>query len=109
VVGDQEHSVIVDAWRVRESRYETQAVEGLFALLDLLVDDEGFVEAQVFAAPDGTLVCYGVMRSVAERQRVEERPDVRKVLRSLHAIAHSQRHTLKTLRVVRPDPDHGDR
>jgi hypothetical protein len=107
VVGDQEHSVIVDVWHVRESRYETQAVEALFALYDLLLDDEGFVEGQVFAAPGGTLVSYGVMRSVAERQRVEERPDVRQVLRSLHAIAHSQRQTLKTLRVVRPDPAQG--
>jgi hypothetical protein len=76
-------------------------------LLVRLVTDPGFVSARVLESEDRTsLAAFVEMRSVEDRQRLEQVPDVRDTLHHLHAVANliiSLYHEVHAYHSSRPD------
>jgi hypothetical protein len=83
-----ESPVLVHVWEVDPSDVAT-AVSRLNEMFSELSGDPGFVSARVLETDDHTSIAAIVeMRSVEERQRLEQRPDVRETLYDLHGTAN---------------------
>jgi hypothetical protein len=83
-----ESPVLVHIWEVDPGQ-EPAAVKRLEEMFGELVKDPGFVSARVLESADGASVAAAVeMRTVEDRQRLEQLPDVRETLDHLHGTAN---------------------
>jgi hypothetical protein len=83
-----ESPVLVHVWEI-DPADEAVAVRHLEAMFDQIAKDPGFVSARVLASDDHTSIAAIVeMRSVDDRQRLEQLPDVRDTLHHLHGAAN---------------------
>jgi hypothetical protein len=83
-----ESPVLVHIWEVDPGQ-EAAAIKRLEEMFGELVKDPGFVSARVLASPDRTSVAAALeMRTVEDRQRLEQLPDVRETLDHLHGSAN---------------------
>jgi hypothetical protein len=84
----KESPVLIHVWEVDPAE-EAAAVGRLEEMFGKLVKDPGFVSARVLESADQTSIAAVVeMRSVEDRQRVEQLPDVRETLHHLHGAAN---------------------
>jgi len=84
----QESSVLIHVWEV-DPEEEAAAVGCLEEMFGKLVEDPGFAAARVLESADRTSIAAVVeMRSVDDRQRLEQVPEVREVLHHLHGTAN---------------------
>jgi hypothetical protein len=78
-----ESPILLHVWSVHPED-ENTLVEQLGEMLGHLTDDPGFVSARILASADRTSVAALVeMKSIEDRQRLEELPEVRE---TLHAV-----------------------
>jgi hypothetical protein len=83
-----ESPVLVHVWEVDPAE-EPVAVRSLKEMFGQIAQDPGFVSARVLETADQTSVAAIVeMRSVEDRQRLEQLPDVRETLHHLHGAAN---------------------
>lgn len=83
-----ESPVLVHVWEVDPAE-EAVAVARLEAMFAELGKDPGFVSARVLESGDQTSIAAVVeMRSVQDRQRLEQLPDVGETLHHLHGAAN---------------------
>jgi hypothetical protein len=84
----KESPVLIHVWEVDPTE-EAAAVARLEQMLGKLADDPGFVSARILETADRTSIATVVeMRSVEDRQRAEQIPDVRDTLHHLHGTAN---------------------
>ena len=83
-----ESPVLIHVWEVDPA--EAEAAEGrLNEMFGELVKDPGFVSARVLQSTDrGSMAAVVEMRSVDDRQRLEQLDEVREVLDHLHGTAN---------------------
>lgn len=83
-----ESPVLIHVWDVEPE--DSAVAEGrLDGMLGELVKDPGFISARVLENPDQTSIAVVVeMRSVEDRRRIEQIPEVREVLGHLHGTAN---------------------
>lgn len=83
-----ESPVLVHVWEVDPAE-EAVAVRRLNDMFGEIGKDPGFVSARVLETADQTSIAAIVeMRSVEDRQRLEQLPDVRETLHHLHGTAN---------------------
>ena len=83
-----ESPVLIHVWEVNPAEAEA-AVSHLEKMLSEISNDPGFVSARVLESADQTSIATLVeMRSPADRQRLEQLPDVRETLHHLHGTAN---------------------
>jgi hypothetical protein len=84
----KEGPVLIHVWDVAPD--EAAAAEDRLAeMFGELVKDPGFVSARVLESGDrGSIAAVIEMRSVEDRQRLEQLPDVRETLDNLHGTAN---------------------
>ncbi|MGO9899506.1 MAG: hypothetical protein ACLP0J_07395 [Solirubrobacteraceae bacterium] len=83
-----ESPVLIHVWEVDPAE-EAPAVGRLDEMFGKLVKDPGFVSARVLESADRTSIAAVVeMRSVEDRRRVEQLPNVRETLDHLHGTAN---------------------
>jgi hypothetical protein len=83
-----ESPVLVHVWEVDPTE-EGVALHRLNEMFSELVKDPGFVSARILQTADQTSIAAIVeMRSVEDRQRLEQLPDVRETLDHLHGTAN---------------------
>jgi hypothetical protein len=83
-----ESPVLVHVWEVDPAE-EAVAVKRLNEMFGEIVKDPGFVSARVLETADQTSIAVTVeMRSVEDRQRLEQLPQVRETLHHLHGTAN---------------------
>ena len=83
-----ESPVLVHVWEVDPAE-EAVAVRRLNEMFGEIIKDPGFVSARVLETADQTSIAAIVeMRSVEDRQRLEQLPDVRETLHHLHGAAN---------------------
>jgi hypothetical protein len=83
-----EGPVLIHVWEVDPAE-ETAAVGRLDEMFAQLVKDPGFVSARVLESTARTSIAAIVqMRTVEDRRRIEQLPDVREVLDHLHGTAN---------------------
>ena len=83
-----ESPVLVHVWEVDPAQ-ESAAVQHLHEMFDGIVKDPGFVSARVLENADQTSIAAIVeMRSVEDRQRLEQLPDVHETLYHLNGTAN---------------------
>ena len=83
-----ESPVLIHVWEV-DPPDEAAGVERLAEMFGKLAKDPGFVSARVLESVDRTSIAAVVeMRSVEDRQRIEQLPDVREILDHLHGAAN---------------------
>lgn len=84
----KESPVLIHVWDV-DPADNAAAVGRLEEMFGELVKDPGFVSARVLETVDRTSIAAVLeMRSVEDRQRVEQLPDVRETLDHLHGTAN---------------------
>lgn len=84
----KESSVLLHVWDVDPDR-EAADVGQLERMFGKLVNDPGFARGRVLQSADRTsMVGILEMRSVEDRQRLEQLPDVRETLDHLHGTAN---------------------
>jgi len=84
-----EGPVLIHVWAVEPAAESTavQRLEELFA--DESTTDPGFVSARILESDDRTSLAAVIeMRSVEDRRRIEQLPEVRDVLDHLHGAAN---------------------
>lgn len=75
-----ESPILLHVWSV-DPEEETSLVERLGKMIGRVTDDPGFVSARILASADRTSVAALIeMKSVEDRQRLEELPQVRETL-----------------------------
>ncbi len=83
-----ESPVLVHVWQV-DPDDEAVAVQRLNEMFGQIVKDPDFVSARVLQTADKTSIAAIVeMRTVEDRQRLEQLPDVRDTLHHLHGTAN---------------------
>jgi hypothetical protein len=83
-----ESPVLVHVWEI-EPAEEAAAVQRLNEMFGEIVKDPGFVSARVLETADKTSIAAVVeMRSVEDRHRLEQLPNVREPLHQLHGAAN---------------------
>ncbi|MGA2011865.1 MAG: hypothetical protein ABSH51_15255 [Solirubrobacteraceae bacterium] len=83
-----ESPLLVHVWQVDPAE-EAIAVQRLHEMFGEVVKDPGFVSARVLETADHTSIAAIVeMRSVEDRQRLEQLTDVRDTLHHLHGTAN---------------------
>jgi len=83
-----ESPVLIHVWDVDPAE-EAAAVGRLEEMFAMLINDPGFVSARVLEGSDRTSIAAVVeMRSVEDRQRAEQLPEVREILDHLHGTAN---------------------
>ena len=83
-----EGSVLIHIWTVNPAQ-EAAAVRSLDEMFGQIATDPGFVSARVLESADRTSLAAVVeMRTVEDRQRLEQLPAVRETLHHLHAAAN---------------------
>jgi hypothetical protein len=83
-----ESQVLVHVWEVDPAE-EAVAVGRLNQMFGEIARDSGFASARVLESADQTSIAAIVeMRSVEDRQRLEQLPDVREALHHLHGTAN---------------------
>ena len=83
-----ESPVLLHVWEI-EPEEEAPAIGRLDEMFRELVKDPGFVSARVLESPDqASLAAIAEMRTVEDRQRIQELPDVRETLDHLHGTAN---------------------
>jgi len=82
-----EGPVLIHVWEVQpaEESSDIQRLEELFARQ--IATDPGFVSARILRSDDRTSMAVVIeMRSVEDRQRLEQLPEVRETLDHLHSV-----------------------
>ena len=83
-----ESPVLVHVWEVAPAE-EAVAVRRLNEMFGEIVKDPGFVSARVLETADQTSIAVIVeMRSVEDRQHLEQLPDIRETLHHLQGTAN---------------------
>ena len=84
----KESPVLIHVWEVDPAE-DAAAIGRLEEMFGDLVKDPGFVSARVLESADRTSIAAIVeMRSVEDRRRIEELPEVREILDHLHGTAN---------------------
>jgi hypothetical protein len=84
-----ESPILIDAWTVDPSRKDELVRRISDTVRDVILEQSGFVSAQIYESANGGVVMLSVrMRTAKERQRLMDSPEAQKVLRELRAIAH---------------------
>jgi hypothetical protein len=84
-----EGPVLIHVWAVdpTEESSNVQRLDELFA--HQIATDPGFVSARILVSDDRTSIAAVIeMRSVEDRQRIEQLPEVRETLDHLHGAAN---------------------
>jgi len=98
----QESSVLIHVWQVDPAE-EASAVEHLEQMFGKVVKDPGFVSSRVLESADRTSIAVVIeMRSVEDRQRLEQLPDVRETLDHLHGTTNIVIRLYHELRAYHP-------
>ena len=83
-----ESPVLIHVWEIDPAE-EGAAVRRLDQMFSEIVKDPGFVSGRVLQTDDKTSIAAVVeMRSVEDRQRLEQSPNVRESLQHLHGAAN---------------------
>jgi hypothetical protein len=83
-----ESPILVHVWEV-DPEEEAVAVRHLNEMFGQIVEDPGFVSARVLESADHASIAAIVeMRSVEDRQRLEQLSEVRETLHHLHGAAN---------------------
>lgn len=83
-----ESPVLVHVWEVDPAE-EAAALRRLNEMFGEIVKDPGFVSARVLETADQSSIAVTLeMRSVEDRQRLEQLPEVRETLHHLHGTAN---------------------
>jgi hypothetical protein len=83
-----ESPVLIHIWEV-DPEQEGAAVHSLEEMFGRIATDPGFASARVLESADRTSLAAVVeMRSVEDRQRIEQLPEVRETLHHLHVDAN---------------------
>ena len=83
-----ESPVLVHVWEIDPAE-EALGVRSLNEMFSEIVKDPGFVSGRVLETADQTSIAAIVeMRSMEDRQRLEQLPDVRETLHHLHGTAN---------------------
>jgi hypothetical protein len=83
-----ESPVLIHVWEIDPAE-EAAAVGQLEEMFGKLTNDPGFVSGRVLESTERTSIAAVVeMRSVEDRQRIEQLPDVRQILDHLHGSAN---------------------
>jgi hypothetical protein len=83
-----ESPVLVHVWEVLDPTGEAAAVQRLNEMFGQIGNDPGFVSARVLQTADqNSIAVIMEMRSVEDRQRLEQLPNVRETLHHLHPTA----------------------
>jgi hypothetical protein len=84
----KEGPVLIHVWDVAPDE-AAAAKDRLAEMFGDLVNDPGFVSARVLESGDeGSIAAVIEMRTVEDRQRLEQLPDVRETLEHLHGTAN---------------------
>jgi hypothetical protein len=84
----KESPVLIHVWEVDPADYAA-ALGKLDEMFRDLVKDPGFVSARVLVSADQTSIAAVVeMRTVEDRQRIEQLPELRETLDHLHGTAN---------------------
>ena len=87
-----ESPILVDVWTVDPARREELLGRISKVARDLILKQPGFVSAQLYESTDGGAVMVSVrMRSVKDRLKLTDSPEVHAAMRELRAIG--QNHT----------------
>ena len=100
-----ESPILIDTWTVDPSRKD-ELVRGISdAVREVILEQPGFVSAQIYESTNGGVVMLSVrMRTAEERQRLTESPEAQKALRELRRIAHDHAHLYRLVeRFGEPD------
>jgi hypothetical protein len=83
-----ESPILIHIW-VIDPEQEAAALKSLDEMFGHVATDPGFVSARILESADRTSVAAFVeMRTVEDRQRIEQLPDVRDTLDHLHGAAN---------------------
>lgn len=83
-----ESPVLVHIWEI-DPEQTAGAVDSLTKMFGHIATDPGFVSARILESPDGTsLAALVEMRTIEDRQRLEQVPEVRETLHHLQAAAN---------------------
>jgi hypothetical protein len=83
-----EGPILIHIWQVDPAR-EGVAVQSLREMFSHVATDPGFVSARILESQERTsLAAIVEMRTVEDRQRFEQLPEVRETLRHLHVDAN---------------------
>jgi heme-degrading monooxygenase HmoA len=102
-----ESPILIDVWTVDPSRRD-ELLRRISDSMHKLGEQSGFVSGQVYESVDGGVVMVSVrMRTVEERQRLTDSPEIRELLRELRAIAHSHARLYRLAETVGEDGEQG--
>jgi hypothetical protein len=88
-----ESPILIDTWTVDPSRKDELVLRISDAVRNVILEQPGFVSAQIYESANGGVVMLSVrMRTVEERQHLTDSPEAQKALRELRKIAHSHTH-----------------
>jgi len=83
-----EGPVLVHIWII-DPEQEAAALKSLDTMFGQVATDPGFVSARILQSEDrASLAAFVEMRTVEDRQRLEQLPDVRDTLDHLHGAAN---------------------
>jgi hypothetical protein len=83
-----EGPILIHIWIIDPAQ-EAAALQSLDEMFGQIATDPGFVSARVLESEDRTSVAAFVeMRTVQDRQRIEQLPDIRDTLDHLHGAAN---------------------
>jgi hypothetical protein len=92
----EESPVLIDVWTVAPSRRGDLVRRISEAMHELGSERPGFVSGEIYESVDGGVVMVSMrMRTVEERQRLTDSPEVHELLRELRSIAHAHARLFK--------------
>lgn len=102
-----ESPILIDVWTVDPSRRH-ELLRRISDSMHKLGEQPGFVSGQVYESVDGGVVMVSVrMRTVEERQRLTDSPQIRELLRELRSIAHSHARLYRLAEAFGEDGEQG--
>ncbi len=102
-----ESPILIDVWTLDSSRKDEVLRRVSDATRKLAREQPGFVSGQVYDSVDGDVVMVIVrMRTVEERQRLTDSPEVHELVRGLRSIAHSHARLYRLAETFGEDGSH---
>ena len=88
--GHHQESIVIEAWTTGAERQQ-ELIDGLLDLFKRFRSSQGFIEARILKGSGGTTVLsYLRMRSAADRQRLDEEPEIQAGLDALRKIGRAR-------------------
>lgn len=88
-----ESPILIDSWTVDPARKDELVRRISDTVRDVILEQPGFVSAQIYESANGGVVMLSVrMRTAKERQHLTDSPEAQKALRELRKIPHAHAH-----------------